>query len=74
MCGVGLDQARGGWVEEADVPVLASGEEVLAAAGGEGEGVDGGGVGAEASEGCGWEGGHYIFGGLDIRPEVRGGG
>lgn len=40
---VRLDQVGGGGVEEADLAVLGAREEVLACAGGEGEGVDGGG-------------------------------
>lgn len=65
MGGVCLDEARGGGVEEADLSVCGAGEDVLAASGGEGEGVDGGVVGGgEAGERLGWELGfvwHHIL-------------
>ena len=58
-----LDQARGGGVEEADAAVLAAGKDVLACAGGEGDGVDGAVVVGQAGDGRCWErfGGHVLF-------------
>ena len=63
--GVGLDEVGGGGVGgvgEVDGAVCGAGEEVLACAGGEGEAVDGAGVGCEGGCEVGGEGRHRSVG------------